>query len=158
MIYTTKSGIEVLIDNEDLTAVERILYWRVSPDGYVHGNDPENGKDVRLHRLVMGEPKGLEIDHINGNKLDNRRENLRECNRWQNKANTRIISTNTTGYKGVSWHKDKWQASIRVTGRLLYLGRYETKQEAAMAYNIAAREHFGDFAWLNPLDAIQGAS
>lgn len=141
---------EVKIDDEDYEYTTS-LRWRISPDGYVHAQD-ENRKDVRLHRIVMKAPKGLEVDHINHDTLDNRKENLRLCNRWQNKANTRPIRTNTSGFKGVSKHKGKWQASIRVMGKLLYLGRYDTKELAAASYNEAAQEHFGDFAWLNPLE------
>jgi hypothetical protein len=147
-------GKKVLIDSEDIEEVSKYI-WRISPDSYVHSSLRVEGQpkrlDMRLHRLVMNAPKGVEVDHINGDKLDNRKSNLRLCNRWQNKANTRIISTNTTGYKGVSWHKDKWQASIRVSGKLIYLGRYATKEEAAKVYNKAATTHFGEFAWLNPL-------
>lgn len=160
MIIDVK-GSAVLIDDEDYGLVSQYS-WRMLPDGYVHTSPRVRGQnrklEIRLHRLIMDASKGLEVDHINGNKLDNRRSNLRLCNRWQNKANTRIISTNTTGFKGVSWHKDKWQASIRVMGRLIYLGRYHTKEEAARAYNHAASEHFGEFAWLNPLpDDMIGA-
>lgn len=126
--------------------------WRFQVGGYARtGSATTKQTPISMHRLVMDAPKGVEVDHIDGNPLNNQRGNLRLCNRNENKANTRIIKTNTTGYKGVSKHKGRWQASIRVHNILIYLGRYDTKHEAAHTYNVVAEQIFGDFAWLNPI-------
>jgi hypothetical protein len=107
---------------------------------------------VRLHHLVIGfPPPGFVVDHINGNGLDNRRENLRFVSNQNNIRNQGMNKNNTSGYRGVSWHKGKqrWEAKIRVNNARLSLGRYKTAEEAAHAYDKAAKEYFKEFAKLN---------
>lgn len=89
-----------------------------------------------------------EIDHINGDKADNRWVNLREANRSQNKANTRSWLNSASGMKGVHRHPGtrKWRASIQVNGKTLHLGYFEDASEAKEAYERAAIHHFGEFA------------
>lgn len=96
----------------------------------------------------MNFPRG-EVDHKNGNGLDNRKCNLRIATSSQNKANTKIRRDNTSGFKGVIWHKasNKWMA--RVADK--YLGLFRSKYEAAKAYNQKAKEMFGEFARLNEI-------
>ncbi len=109
------------------------------------------------HRLawfwMTGKWPKNEIDHINGVGVDNRWCNLREATRSQNMANNVKIKNNTSGYRGVSWHKNrnKYIANIRINNRLEYLGYYATPEKAAEAYNKAATEYFGKFARLNEL-------
>lgn len=105
---------------------------------------------ISMHILVAGY-KG--VDHINGNGLDNRRINLRPATRQQNSANCGPQRNNTSGYKGVSWHRkmNKWVSQIRVNGRAVHLGSFTDPVEAARAYNRAAAGAFGEYAWLNPL-------
>jgi hypothetical protein len=107
-----------------------------------------------LARLIMGNPRGLDVDHKNRDTLDNRRENLRVCTRQQNLRNRRGWSS--TGYKGVRYRKARtgkgrecYEAWIGVDGRHVYLGRGRTPEEAARLYDHAARERFGEFAYLN---------
>jgi hypothetical protein len=103
----------------------------------------------RMHFSVVGYPnKGMVVDHINGNGLDNRRENLRIITNQNNIRCQGINRNNTSGYRGVSWHKGKqrWEAKIRVNGHRLSLGRYKTAEEAARAYDAVAREYFKEFA------------
>lgn len=117
-----------------------------------------NKKMILMHRLVWewtnGQiPSGLEIDHINHNTLDNRKQNLRLVNRGQNNANMRLKSTSTTGFKGVylakkSGRKPYW-AYIWKDGKRYGLGMYATAEEAARAYNEKALELYGDNAYLN---------
>lgn|SRR3990167_2791366 len=89
-------------------------------------------------------------DHINGDGLDNRRKNLRECNYSQNGLN-RAVGNNTSGYKGVWASKGKFRAAIQINGKREYLGAFLTAIEAAGAYNTAAIKYGGDFARINKL-------
>lgn len=101
--------------------------------------------------LHYGEwPKGY-VDHINGDKSDNRISNLREATASENLCNRGRQRNNTSGHKGVSWHRQnrKWKATISVSGRNRYLGSFDTKEEAAQAYNRAALHFHGKFAMLD---------
>lgn len=106
---------------------------------------------IALHHEILPPPDGMVIDHINRNGLDNREINLRVATHQQNSCNRTQPRNNTSGFKGVFREKrtGKWRACIRVNGRREYLGTYETKEQAAHAYDAAARHHFGAFAWLN---------
>lgn len=105
-------------------------------------------KSVFLHRFIMNAPDGMEVDHINGNPLDNRRENLRLCIHAQNQGNRVIGKNNKSGYKGVSYclKNGMWYASIKLKGISKNLGYYKTAAEASEAYNAAAKQSFGEFA------------
>ena len=99
----------------------------------------------------MNCPDDLLIDHINKNPLDNRRINLRICNKSQNAMNSKIASNNTSGFRGVKWYKpgQKWYVSIKVMRKDIYLGLFKNKKDGAIAYNKAAKEYYGEFAYLN---------
>lgn len=108
-----------------------------------------------LHRLLAGAENGLQVDHIDGDTLNNRRSNLRACTARQNQRNRKPWSRGTSKFKGVSWSTSgrKWRAGIKVGTKSRSLGRFTNELEAARAYDRAASEHFGEFAWLNfPLD------
>jgi hypothetical protein len=96
----------------------------------------------------MGEPDNMEVDHINTNKLDNRRENLRVCTRQQNNCNTNKRSDNKSGFKGVCFEKrrQKFVARIRIDGKLKHLGYFATAAAAHEEYKIAAVKYHGEFA------------
>ena len=113
-------------------------------------------KTIYMHRLMLGltdSKRSSYTDHANGNGLDNRRKNLRICNSSLNQANSEGHFDNKSGYKGVYWYKElnKWTAQIGVNKRKIFLGRFDDKKDAAVAYNNAAQEYFGDFARLNTL-------
>lgn len=103
---------------------------------------------VSMHRLLMGVPG---VDHINHDGLDNRRANLRPVNQRQNGANERPRRGGTSVYKGVSWDatSQRWRAQIQDGTRKRNLGRYDTQEAAARAYDVAAREQRGDYACIN---------
>lgn len=113
-----------------------------------------NGKTYRVHHLVWMMHYGYEvdeIDHINRVKDDNRIENLRQCEHYKNCGNN---SPRVHKYKGITFCKQtqKWRAQIGINYRNVPLGRYSTQEEAALAYNKAALEYFGEFAVLNEVD------
>jgi hypothetical protein len=109
---------------------------------------------ILMHRAVMGAcPTDPQVDHKNGNPLDNRKENLRFATSSQNHANRQIGANNTSGYKGVSrchgGRVERFKAQVKVNGVAHFLGRFDTAIEAAKAYNEAAKRLFGEFAYLN---------
>lgn len=109
-------------------------------------------KYVFLHRVVLGlTDSALIVDHVNGNGLDCRRSNLRLATVSQNGANRKLQRNNTSGYRGVFWHKPSgsWRAQIKSLGRRYALGSFPSVEAAAKAYDAAARSHFGAFARLN---------
>lgn len=108
-------------------------------------------KTVYMHRLIMKNPIGMQIDHINHNDLDNRRTNLRICTASDNKCNSLLRKDSTSGFKGVVWYKNnkKWGARIKKDGILIHLGLFDDKETAAIAYNDAAKSIHGEFACIN---------
>src|SRR5579863_1550584 len=104
-----------------------------------------------MHREIMKPSKDEEVDHINHDKLDNRRENLRVCTGSQNQCNRRRKLKNTSGYKGVCWYrsKNRWKAALNIKGKCVWTGLFKNKEEAAHAYDEAAKLHHGEFAYLN---------
>lgn len=128
--------------------VEMGVRWCIN-EGYAY-----NAKLGRMHRFLLKAPTGVMVDHINGNKLDNRRENLRLCNGSQNQAN-RISVRGASLFKGVTWQRRAtggcWKAQIVVNGDTFFLGSYPTDLECAKAYNEAAVKYFGEYARVNDL-------
>jgi hypothetical protein len=104
-----------------------------------------------MHRLIMGEPPAAMIDHRDGDGLNNSRANLRICTPSQNQQNRKHQALNTSGYRGVTYHKRlaRWQAQLGHDGRKHYLGVFHNPIDAARAYDLKAVEHFGEFANLN---------
>ncbi len=147
-------GQVALVDSVDAPRVEALgLHWRLDRGGYVRGQK-HGGPSLGLHRVVaslMGLAiDGLQVDHISGDKLDNRRSNLRLATPAQNTWNRRNRRSGCSSrFKGVTWHKKcaKWQAAINVGGRTLYLGLFEIEEAAARAYASASRLHHGEFGF-----------
>ena len=147
---------QILIDDEK----KHILVekkWRISSQGYViHSFRIQSKvKTIFLHRFILGldDPKTI-IDHINGNKLDNRVQNLRIATTSQNGMNRKKTKLKTSSiYKGVSKCSDrnKWASMIKANGKSINLGRFNTESEAAEAYNKAALTYFGEFAKINEI-------
>lgn len=145
-----------VVDASDFDAIKNIA-WTVDARGYVVGRPPNSVRPVTLHSLLMQVDTGMVADHINGDRRDNRRKNLRVCSQKENARNA--ASKNAlSGFKGVSCTPNgKWRARIMVDGKEVNLGRFVTKEEAGAAYNRAAIEHFGEYARLNdPLLAVRG--
>jgi hypothetical protein len=144
-----------IVDDADFETV-MMHKWYLRPDGYVvrvEGSRRTGQRTIRLHRVINQTPEGLFTDHINGNRLDNRRRNLRSATKLQNNMNTSKKKTNTSGYLGVSWcHRTKkWRARIDMGGRNVTIGNFSTKEEAAYVFNQVAIQVRGEFARLNRL-------
>lgn len=151
----TRCGSVALLDDEDAEFMNRYK-WRISSDGYVVRKAKINGNpdgQMRMHRVVIGAETGQMVDHINGNKLDNRRENLRIASNRENQQNRSKEEGCASKFKGVALDKKlgKWRSQITATGKTHYLGTYACEHEAGHAYNKAAIQYFGEFARLNPV-------
>ena len=143
-------GLTALVDDED-AAIAASRRWEARPRGQtfyaVARADDEHASAVRLHRVLLGlGPDDPAVDHANGNGLDCRRENLRLATATQNARNRRVLSTSSTGLKGVSPNGAQWRARITVDGRRISLGNYATAAEASEAYAQAAVSSFGVYA------------
>ena len=146
-------GKRALVDDEDFEYLSQ-FNWFVSSAGYAVRNETVakyKRRSTLMHRDVLNAKKGLSIDHINGDTLDNRKENLRECTHAQNLKNQKIRSTNTSGYTGVHLVKRRntWAAKLRMDGRDYCLGEFPDKHDAARMYNFWAADMFGEYARLN---------
>lgn len=128
--------------------------WHYHVTGYAQRNSPRNGgkqHPIKMHRVIMECPSNMVVDHINHDKLDNRRCNLRICTQGQNNINSLGWSRRLGKYKGTSWNKicKKWGAYIQVNRIPIFLGYYNNDIDAAKAYDTAAIMYHGQFAKLN---------
>lgn len=140
-----------LVDEADYLLVSRFR-WHKSRAGYAatRASSGRYGRVLLLHRLILPVPAGLLTDHVNRNKLDNRRTNLRVATHAQNGYNARKPSNSRTLYRGVSLTlSGRWRARISVDGTAKLLGRFDSPEEAARAHDTAARKFHGEFAVLN---------
>lgn len=148
----------ILYDDEDRELISKHKWYITKQDCrmYATSRDYSKGwkssKHLSMHQLVMGFYAG-DIDHKNRNGLDNRKKNLRKANRSQNMANSKLFSTSTTGYKGVSWSKTNkmFRAYIKVNYKQIWLGHFLNPIKAAQSYNEAAIKYFGEFARPNKI-------
>jgi hypothetical protein len=147
-------GKVAVIDDRDLPIVAQGTWSLHRAKGsktlYAIGRLPGNPKKILMHRLLMGFPDG-QVDHRDHDGLNNRRSNLRVADNITNHQNSPIRSDNTSGFKGVSWEKRRshWVARIHIDTRQVHLGSFSTAEQAARAYDAAARKAFGEFASLN---------
>ncbi len=151
-------GKTVIIDSDDY---DRVMAWKWTYNKsngsferrhHVSGSGKNRVRESwSLHRYIMGFPEGKMVDHINRDRLDNRKSNLRICSHHENARNCNKRSTNTSGYKGVTRVGNGWMAQTTVLGTHKYLGWFKDKKEAAKAYNSFAKEQFGEFAALNKI-------
>jgi len=156
MKYITLSqGKRAIVDDEDY---EWLNQWKWYADNVRGGRTyaaNKNRKKMYMHRLILGSAD-KHSDHINGDGLDNRRENLRLCDRSQNASNRRGSEGKSSKYKGVHWRPPcgreitgNWISQITKNKIRYYLGKFKTQKDAAIAYDKAARFIHGEFASLN---------
>jgi len=131
--------------------VDSVAGWITSCNGIPYKKLNIKRKTVYLHRVIFLMHHGYTpdyIDHIDGDSLNNRIENLRAATQSQNMGNSRMKNTNTSGYKGVTFRKDtnKWGAAVMVNGKHISLGSHATKEKAAEAYERGAKIFFGEFS------------
>lgn len=144
------AGVQVIVSAEDYASLSQHT-WYLLAGGYAARNCIIDGckKAIYMHREILGFPSGQDVDHVNGNRLDNRRENLRAASRSQNNYNQRKIREGKSSqYRGVTWcrNKKRWMAQIWVTGKHIVVGYFRDEQEAARARDGAALALHGDFA------------
>lgn len=141
-------GYVALVDDDDFDFLSQ---WKWCFDGrYASRVVKAKGKQtlIRMHRVISGASSGEVIDHANGDKLDNRRANLRRATHSQNSMNSKVPKDNKSGVKGVFWNTGlgRWQASICLDGKRLYLGVFKDVEEARLNRRCVARILFGEFA------------
>jgi hypothetical protein len=148
-------GLVAVVDAEDYDRLVAMGKWSASikPNTVyaVRRGRPRHGgrqRQLRMHNVITGLPY---VDHIDGDGLNNRRANLRPADHHSNACNVGPKRSNTSGFKGVNRHRatGRWMAQIQVDGRRIYLGLFAAAENAAHAYDQAARIHHGEFARLN---------
>ena len=150
-IILTNSNKEALIDIEDIEKISNFT-WRLDTNGYVVCplyNEVSKKYDLigRLHRIIMDCPKGYIVDHINGNKLDNRKDNLRICTQSDNTKNHVIGKNNTSGYSGIIYNKDNKNWRVRIGDK--EIGSFFNFEDAVIARKDAEEKYFGEYSYDN---------
>ena len=133
------------VDNEDFDRLNNYT-WSLNCDGYA-----VNSQVGLMHRFIINTPNDMKTDHINHDRLYNRKHNLRTCTNQQNQMNRSINVLNNSGYKGVYKYEkyNKWMSRIKINGKTKYIGLYNSPLEAAKSYDEKAKELFGEFANTN---------
>jgi hypothetical protein len=145
-----------LVDDEDYNELNKYNWCAYHDDNMWYARRGTNRnkiqKTILMHREILNAPKGIMIDHINGDGLDNRKENIRLCNNLINGQNRHTVY-GTSQYQGVYSPRNnkKWMSRITINKRLFYLGSFNSEKLAAIAYNIAALKYYGADAKINEI-------
>lgn len=132
--------------------------WQAMMDQHTHSYYARRGvwdgrrmHTISMSRQIVGAEPGEKVDHRNHDTLDNQRENLRKCSNSQNQQNRKPYSGRTSAFKGVNWRKEnhRWHAQIALNGKKIHVGYFLDEHSAAVAYDVKARELFGEFALTN---------
>jgi hypothetical protein len=142
-------GRSAMVDDEDFEWLNQ-WNWYLDSHGYATKTNNSNNSKIFMHRIIMNCPIGTMIDHIDRDPLNNRRDNLRFCNHAQNAMNKKKGKNYSTTYKGVRISDGKYIcAQIKLNGKSIHLGTFPNEETAARAYDIKAKELFGEYARLN---------
>lgn len=146
--YTNRGNDIFYFDLDDYDLIKEYT-WYLNGRGYVCAHQYGTGKEMRMHRFLTKAPQDKQVDHINHNKTDNRRSNLRLVTSSQNNMNRRKQSNSTSGVTGISYYKryDSWEAKIQINGKQIYLGRYKDKEDAIKARKEAEIKYFGEYCY-----------
>lgn len=144
-------GMFALVDNADFEEVSKFVWSAIGKEGYYYAaRKPKDRPLVFLHRWLLDAGESTTVDHINHNTLDDRRNNLRTASRNEQMQNRSKNRNNKSGFKGVYQSREgRWKAQIGTAGKRVYLGTFQTAQDAAAAYDAAARRFFGEFSFTN---------
>jgi hypothetical protein len=154
-VIKVSQGFHTLVDDDDYNNLNVFNWLPQKLSKTVYARKQEKGKFQYMHRIIMNAKKGEIVDHKNGDGLDNRKFNLRKCTRSENGCNRGKDKDNSSGYKGVQYITNKqkrvkrWVATITKNKRNICVGYFHTKEEAALAWNEAAKKYHGEFAKLN---------
>lgn len=156
-VTSNKYGtVEVLLDDKDFDLLpnKNIYLWGSKKHRGIYAVIWVNGKAQKLHRIILGVQPGEITDHINGDPLDNRRDNLRLTNQSGNNKNSCKRKSATSKYKGVHFYRPtlKWACQIQCDKVKIFLGYYDTEVQAALTYNEAAMKYHGEYAKLNEIN------
>lgn len=147
-------GKTALVDDEDYDELSRYNWFYQGKYAARHTKIADNSKKkiIYMHHAIVGQKTGLEVDHVSGQRLDNRKENLRHVTHAQNLYNKGLrVKETSSQFKGVGWskHFEKWRARIIINRKDIHLGLFDIEKDAATAYNNAATELYGEYARLN---------
>lgn len=142
-------GMYALIDDEDFELVRTHKWYAMKNRHAFYAMTYIDGRLVAMHRLITNANNGIQVDHCNGIGLDNRKSNLRKCNQSQNNMNSRIHTNNQSGFKGVSRDRNHWKTTIQLNGVRIHVGMFNSKIDAARAYDAMALKLFRQFAKTN---------
>lgn len=149
---TLTKGFVALVDDDDYYELSKHS-WCYAEGYAIRSVKKESGAHTtcKMHILIIGKREGFQVDHINGNGLDNRKSNLRYATQKENSYNSKSNKGGTSKYKGVRRQRDckNWRARIQSDGKPIDLGYFSDEKEAAIAYNNAATELHGEYARLN---------
>lgn len=149
-------GFSVVVDESDFPELSQHKWCALNVRKWgkvyaVRAVQLPNGKQriEYMHRVILDAQPGVQVDHIDGDGLNNSRSNLRGATASQNMANRGATKHNKSGYKGVTAWRNRWRAKVKAAGQIFYLGLFDTKEDAALAYDAKALALFGAFARLN---------
>ena len=150
--YTSNTNKQFIFDVDDYEKVSK-YHWYEETNGYIRSSGQKKEDKVLLHRLVMGFPEDIVIDHINHNTFNNKKSNLRIATTSQNAMNRIKSSNNTSGMSGVVWVKsrNKWKSQIKFNNQLIFLGEYDRFEDAEKRRKQAEEKYFGEYSYDNSM-------
>jgi hypothetical protein len=145
-----------IVDDEDFEELNKYKWCAIKRAYTFYAKRDVNGRLIAMHRIILHCKEGLEVDHINGNGIDNRKENIRVCTKINNLRNRKRRTDSFCKYKGVYFNKrrKRWNAYITVDRKRISLKTFSNPIDAAIAYNTFAIKYFGEFAKLNDLSSV----